>query len=72
MYSVKLVFDPPVPTQSLKESLVFCASVELYLRGIPSTQTSASVLCFSSNRDLTLALLLLSASSRFTAVVVEG
>ena len=69
MYSLKLVFDPEPRTQTLKESIVFCASLELYTRGIHSTQTSASVLCFSTQRDLTLAILLLSDSKSFSCLV---
>ena len=72
MYSIKLVYDPEPKTQILKESVTYCASIDLYLRHrIESFQTSASVLSFASDRDRMLALILLSASSSFTPVCVE-
>jgi len=72
MYSIKLVYDPEPKTQILKESVTYCASIDLYLRHrIESFQTSASVLSFESDRDRMLALILLSASSSFTPVCVE-
>ena len=68
MYSIKLLYDPEPRTQTLKESVTYCASIQLYLRGIECFQTSASRLTFESDRDRVLALLYLSDSSSFRAV----
>ena len=72
MYKLKLIYDPEPRTQTLKESVTYCASIDLYLRHrIECYQTSASELCFESDRDRTFALLLLNGSKSFTPVVVE-
>lgn len=72
MYKLKLIYDPEPKTQTLKESVTFCASVDLYTRHrIESYQTSASELVFESDRDRTLALLYLADSKSFTPRVVE-
>ena len=72
MYKIKLVYDPEPRTQTLKESVTYCASIDLYVRHrIDCYQTSASVLAFESDRDRVLALLLLSQSTSFTPVCIE-
>ena len=72
MYKIKLVYDPEPRTQTLKESVTYCASIDLYLRHrIECYQTSASELAFESDRDRTFALLLLNGSKSFTPVVLN-
>jgi hypothetical protein len=71
MYSVKLVYRNEPRTQTLKESVTYCATIELFLRGIHTVQTSATRIAFESDRDRTLGLILLSESSDFTAVCVD-
>jgi hypothetical protein len=69
MYTVKLIYDPEPYTLQLKESITYCASIKLFLQGIHCAQTSASRLAFDSDRDRMLALLILSASKQFRAVL---
>ena len=72
MYKLKLIYDPEPRTQTLKETVTFCAANELYIsHGIDAAQCSASELLFDSNRDRVFALLYLSASQSFTPVCVE-
>lgn len=72
MYGLKLVYDPEPRTQTLKESITYCASIELFVRHrIECFQTSASVLMFESERDRTLAVLLLSDSKSFKCVIQD-
>jgi ribosomal protein L44E len=67
MYTLKLVYDPEPRTQTLKESITYCATVELYTQHkIECYQTSASELVFESDRLRLLALLYLSSSRSFT------
>lgn len=67
MYRLKLVYDPEPKTQTLKETVTYCASLELYTQHqIECYQTSASELVFESDQERTLALLYLSSSSSFT------
>ena len=71
MYTVKLLYNPEPKTQTLKETVTYCASIELYTRyGIECYQTSASELVFDCDRDRTLALLYLSGSSSFYPVAI--
>lgn len=71
MYALKLQFDPEPRTQTLKESVTYCATIDLFLdHGIESFQTSASTIAFESDRDRTLACLILSDSSSFTPVIL--
>ena len=72
MYKLKLIYDPEPKTQTLKETVTFCAANELYVSyGIDAAQCSASELLFDSDRDRVFALLYLSASKSFTPVCVE-
>jgi hypothetical protein len=72
MYKLKLVYDPEPRTQTLKETVTYCASIELYTNyRIECYQTSASELCFESDRDRTLALLYLTQSTSFTPLVLN-
>lgn len=74
MYEVKLVYPTHKqhePSLTYKEALTHSASVDLFLLGIHTSQTSATRLAFESDRDRTLGLLYLSASDKFTPVCVE-
>ena len=69
MYEVKLTYDPEPYTLTLKESITYCATVELFLRGIDAYQLSATRIAFESDRDRMLAILYLSESSSFTPTI---
>ena len=71
MYEVKLVYDPEPNTVQLKESITYCASIELFLRGIHTVQTSATRIVFESERDRVIGLILLSESTSFTPVCID-
>ena len=72
MYKIKLIYDPEPRTQTLKETVTFCAANELYTQhGIDACQCSATELLFESDRDRVFALLYLSSSASFTPVCVE-
>ena len=71
MYTLKLIYDPEPRTQTLKESVTYCATIDLFVDyGIESFQTSASEIAFESDRDRTFAALVLSASRSFTPVIL--
>ena len=73
MYEVKLIFKnfkQFEPSLTYIESITHTATVDLFLRGIHTSQTSASRIAFESERDRTLGMLILSASDKFTCVVV--
>ena len=71
MHEVKLVYDPEPYSQQLKESITYCATVELFLRGIHTVQASASRIVFESDRDRMLGLIYLSESTSFTPVCID-
>ena len=72
MYGLKLVYTPEPKTQTLKESITYCASIDLFLRyNIDCMQCSASVLVFESDRDRLMAILALSESKSFVAVPID-
>jgi hypothetical protein len=71
MYEVKLIYDPEPYTLTLKESITYCATVELFLRGIHTCQTSATRIAFETDADRILGLMILSDSTSFTPVCVE-
>ena len=71
MYEVKLVYDPEPYSTTVKESITYCATVELFLRGIHTSQMSASRIAFESDRDRMLGVLILSDSSSFKPVCVD-
>ena len=71
MYEIKLIYSPEPYSLTLKESVTYCATVELFLRGIHCVQCSATRIAFESDRDRILALLILSDSASFTAVCVD-
>jgi hypothetical protein len=72
VYEVKLIYDPEPANTIVKESITYCATVELFLRGIHTAQTSASRIVFESDRDRVLGLIYLSESTSFRAVCVEN
>ena len=64
---LKLHFEYPRSLASeLCDTHTYCASIDLYVRGIHTVQLDAYTLEFESARDLTYALLLLSASTVYT------
>jgi hypothetical protein len=66
MHKIKLVYNREPSTQTLKESITYCASLELYtVHGIECYQTSASELLFECERTAMLAYFYLSASTSF-------
>ena len=71
MYEVKLVYNPEPNTLTLKESITYCATIDLFLRGIHTSQTSATRIAFESDRDRVLGLVYLSESTSFTPVCVD-
>lgn len=71
MYTIKLIYNQEPRTQTLKESVTYCASLELYTQyGIECYQTSASELLFECERTRLLAYFYLSASSSFTPKIL--
>jgi len=71
MYEIKLVYDPEPKCITTKESITYCATIELFLRGIHTSQSSATRILFESDRDRMLGLLYLSDSTSFTPVCVN-
>jgi hypothetical protein len=71
MFEVKLVYNPEPYSLTLKESITYCATVDLFLRGIHTAQTSASRIAFESERDRTLGILYLSGSTSFTPICID-
>ena len=71
-YEIKLIYDPEPRTLSLKESVTYCASIDLYTEyGIECYQTSASRLAFNTDNDRLLAVLVLSSSDSFEPVCID-
>lgn len=63
----KLYFDYPQSLASeLCDTHTYCAAIDLFVRGIHTVQLDAHTLEFESARDITYALLLLSASTVYT------
>jgi hypothetical protein len=64
---LKLQFNYPQSLASeLCDTHTYCASIDLYVRGIHTQQLDAHTLVFESARDRTYAVLLLSASTVYT------
>jgi len=73
MYELKLIYPKHKqfePSLHYKESITHCATIELFVRGIHTSQTSATRISFDSERDRMLGLLILSSNPKFTTVVV--
>ena len=74
MYEIKLLYPKHKqfePSLTYKESITHCATVELFLRGIYTSQASATRILFESERDMILGMLILSASDKYTPVIVS-
>lgn len=74
-YSIKLVY-PKVkqhaPSQQYKESITYCALLDLFLTyNIHATQSSASIITLESERDRTLAVLALSGRKEYTVQCLD-
>jgi len=74
-YSIKLVYPTykqHTPSQLYKESITYCALVDLLLEhNIHATQSSASIITLESARDRTLAVLALSGRSEYTVQCLD-
>jgi len=74
MYEIKLHYSTHkqhTPSITYRESITHCATIDLFLRGIHTAQTSASRIAFESDRDRMLGVLILSNNPRFTVSIVE-
>ena len=74
MYEIKLhysTYKQHTPSLTYRESITHCATIDLFLRGIHTAQTSASRIAFESDRDRMLGVLILSNNPRFTVSIVE-
>ena len=66
MHTLLLDFTPVTNTQAI-DALVYALSIELFVQvGLESYQSSYDRLEFESDRDCTLAQLILSGNSRYT------
>lgn len=66
MHTLLLDFTPVTNTQAI-DALVYALSIELFVQvGLESYQPSYDRLEFESDRDCTLAQLILSGNSRYT------
>ena len=66
MHTLLLDFTPVTNTQAI-DALVYALSIDLFvLNRIECTQPSHDVLEFESDRDCTIAQLILSGNSRYT------
>jgi len=71
-YEIKLIYDPEPRYLALKESVTYCASIDLYIEhGIECFQTSASRIAFNTANDRLLAMLILSSSTSFEPVCID-
>ena len=74
MYEIKLIYPTHkqhAASLTYKESITHCATVDLFLRGIHTSQTSATRIAFESERDRLLGTLILSANDKFTVEIVD-
>ena len=74
MYEIKLLYPKHKqfePSLTYKESITHCATLELFLRGIYTSQASATRILFECERDMILGMLILSASDKYTPVIVS-
>ena len=72
MYEIKLVYTKHKqfePSLTYCETLTYAVTVDLFLRGIHTTQSSATRIQFESERDRTYAMLLLSDRREFTVTI---
>ena len=74
MYEVKLIYPTHKqfePSLTYIESITYSATVDLFLRGIHTSQTSATRIAFESERDRLLGTLILSANPKFAVEIVD-
>lgn len=71
MYEVKLIYKDTYTNLTVIETQTYCATVELFLKGIHTVQTSATRICFESERDRMLGLLYLAGREEYTPVYAE-
>lgn len=69
VYEIKLLYPERYSNLHVIETHTYCATVELFLKGIHTTQSSATRIQFESERDRTLGLLYLMGSSVYTPVI---
>lgn len=72
MYEVKLIYPKHKqfkPTLTYMETMTHSATVELFLRGIHVSQSSATRIQFESERDRTMGILILSNNKDYTVVI---
>lgn len=71
MYEIKLIYRDGYTNLHVIETHTYCATVELFLRGIHTTQSSATRIAFESERDRMMGLLYLAGSPVYTPVYAE-
>jgi len=70
-FKLKLKYKPN-SSQQYKESITYCVLLDLLLEhNMRCTQSSASMLVFESDRDRTLASIVLSSAKEYTVVCVD-
>jgi hypothetical protein len=71
VYEVKLIYNDTYRNLTVIETQTYCATVELFLKGIHTTQSSATRIAFESERDRMLGLLYLAGREAYTPVYAE-
>lgn len=71
MYQIRLNYHPEPYNLTAKEAFTYSALVKLFLRGIHSVQCSASRLAFDTDRDRTIAVLILSDNNAYTVEILD-
>lgn len=75
VYSLKLIFPSykqHTPSQLYKESITYCACIDLLIcHQIYTSQSSASIITFESERDRMLAVLALSGRPEYTVKILD-
>lgn len=71
VHTLKLNFHT-ITSQELKETYTYCAAIDLFVRGIHTSQSSATRLVFDCEQDRTYAALALSASTVYTVVYEDS
>jgi hypothetical protein len=71
MYTLKLIYDPPLITHTVTDSITHAATVDLFLQGIHCVQLSDTVIAFESESHRLAALLALCHSTLFTPRLVN-
>lgn len=67
LYTLRLNYpEQQYDNHIYKDSITHAASIELFVRGIHCSQSSANTLVFNNERDVTYAGLLLCADSAYT------